>query len=184
MAQAELSHWLAVGITDLVDLRAEWTDEDWVLEASPTLKYHHLGVEDRGRPMGGDWFDGGVRIVRDVWERGGTALVHCHLGVNRAPSMAVAVLVALEGWDLVDAVQYVRELRPVAAAVYAEDALGWWLRACTEPRNVARSQRRRLAKWREAHPLDVDLVIASVRDGRRERVDFPPAAGGLNSTMS
>ncbi len=51
-------------------------------------------------------------------------LVHCHMGINRGPSMAYACLLVL-GWDPIEAMTAIRTARPIAAIGYAEDALDW-----------------------------------------------------------
>ena len=54
-------------------------------------------------------------------------LVHCHMGVNRGPSMAYAILLAL-GWDAVEALNAISAARPIAGVIYAGNALSWWHR--------------------------------------------------------
>ena len=47
-----------------------------------------------------------VKMVREILQRGERVLIHCVHGINRSPSIAICVLIALgksrqEAWDLV-----------------------------------------------------------------------------------
>ena len=58
------------------------------------------------------WFDRGVAFALDALARPGTkVLSHCHMGINRGPSLAYAVLLAL-GTDPVEALDALRRARP------------------------------------------------------------------------
>ena len=74
-------------------------------------------------------------------------LVHCHMGINRGPSLAFAALLA-SGWDPVDAIDRIRQVRPIAAVGYAEDALAWHHRRAGTPASIRVDERRRLRQWR------------------------------------
>lgn len=109
------------------------------------------------------WFDRGVAFALDALAQPGTkVLSHCHMGINRGPSLAYAILLAL-GTDPVEALDALRRVRPIANAWYAEDALDWWHRRNGTPETVRHSDRRRVAAWRAAHPLDVVRIIADRR---------------------
>lgn len=162
LAAVQLREITDLGITTIVDCRLEWNDEDWVTAAEPGLDYHWLGVDDAGQRMPDDWFETGTALVRDTLEAGGTVLTHCHMGINRGPSMGYAAMLTL-GWDPIDALDAIRAARPIAYVAYAEDAVDWWLQrsgAQIAAREVARA---RLAEWRRAHHLDLASVIRRVR---------------------
>ncbi len=143
------------GVTHIIDVRVEWTDQDWVAELLPGLEYFHHGIDDAGQAVPAAWFEAGVGYALDALERGGVVLAHCHMGINRGPSLGFAVLLAL-GWDAVDALEAIRCARPVAFVAYAEDALRWHHRR--DPAALARDLRR-LEQWREDRDLDVASVI-------------------------
>jgi protein-tyrosine phosphatase len=145
----------AAGVTHIIDVRVEWTDEDWVVELLPGLEYFHHGIDDAGQAVPAEWFEAGVRYALDALERGGTVLAHCHMGINRGPSLGFAVLLAL-GWDAVDALDAIRRVRPIAFIAYAEDALRWHHQR--EPEALERDLRR-LEQWRRDQDLDVESVI-------------------------
>ena len=88
------------------------------------LEYLHLGIDDAGQRVPDEWFDEGVRFALEAVEAGGVVLAHCHMGINRGPSMGFAVLLAL-GWDAVEALDAIHAARPIAFLAYAEDALRW-----------------------------------------------------------
>ena len=99
------------------------------------------------------------------------------MGINRGPSMAYAILLAL-GTDPVEALDTLRGPGP-SPTWYAEDALDWWHRR-TGADTVRHSDRRRLAAWRAAHPLDVVRIIADRR--RAGRADCTIAADSSPSS--
>jgi hypothetical protein len=70
------------------------------------------------------WFDEGVAFAREAIESDGVVLAHCHMGINRGPSMGFAILLAL-GWDAREALDAIHAARPIAFVAYAEDALRW-----------------------------------------------------------
>lgn len=162
LAGRQLDELVALGITDIVDVRLEWSDEEWVLAAKPDLSYFWLGIDDAGHAPPDEWFQAGTEHVLRRLEDGGQVLIHCHMGVNRAPSLGFAVLLAL-GWDPIDALDRIRERRRVAFASYAEDALDWWLRKNGAPVAERVDGARRIDKWRRKHALDVARVIRAIR---------------------
>ena len=164
LAAVQLHEIADLGITDIVDCRLEWSDEDWVTAAHPQIGYHWLGVDDAGQRMPDTWFDTGTALVRDALEAGGSVLTHCHMGINRGPSMGFAAMLTL-GWDPIDALDAIRAARPIAYVAYAEDALDWWLRRTGASRAERDAARVRLAEWRRTHHLDLATVIRRVRLG-------------------
>jgi dual specificity phosphatase 3 len=152
LALAQLDEIEAAGITDILDLRLEWNDESWVEARKPHLRYHWLGVDDAGQRMPDEWFATGTKVVLDSVAGGGRVLVHCHLGVNRGPSMGFAVLLC-QGHEPIAALELIREHRPMARIGYAEDALDWWLRS-TGADAIAREQGRvGIETWRLQNEL-------------------------------
>lgn len=162
LAHVQLDELDQAGITDIVDCRIEWNDQDWVTATKPDLGYLWLGVDDAGQRMPDAWFDRGTAFAVDRLAAGGTVLTHCHMGINRGPSMGFAVMLAL-GWDAIDALDRIRARRPIAYVSYAEDALDWWLRKQGASPEEQREQRRRIDQWRRENHLDVATVIRCIR---------------------
>lgn len=109
------------GFTLVIDLRKEWEDSAiWNLYGIP---YLHLPTDDAyGWHIPAELFDTLVeRAVAEI-KNGGKVLVHCHMGINRGPSGAFAVLLAL-GMTATEAFDLIRKERPIAYIDYAEDAL-------------------------------------------------------------
>ncbi|MDQ0376000.1 protein-tyrosine phosphatase family protein [Cellulomonas humilata] len=172
LAALQVAELVAAGLSDVVDLRLEWDDEDWFARRWPALEYRWLGVDDAGQRMPGQWFDEGVGLILSRIEAGGVVLAHCHMGINRGPSMGFAVLLA-QGWDAIEALDVIREARPIAYVGYAEDALNWWLRKQGASRADRAVARRRIAQWRRDNHLDVNAVIRRIR--RKETAAKPAA---------
>lgn len=160
LAVRQVDELVDLGVTTIVDVRVEASDESFVDDLAPHIDYVHLGVDDRhGLVLPDEWFDVGVDAIQAA---DGVVVAHCHMGINRGPSMGLAALLA-DGWDIGDALGAIRTARPIAAIGYAEQALDWHLRrtGATGPGRVA--ARRALADWRRANNIDVSSIIRRVR---------------------
>ena len=158
LASSQLRELVAVGVTHLLDARIEWSDEEWVAEAAPGIAYLHHGMDDAGQAVPREWFDIAVAWALEALQQGGTVLTHCHMGINRGPSLGFAVLLA-QGWDAVAALDAIREVRPIAWVAYAEDALRWHHERRASSMDELDRDRRRLVQWREDNDLDLEAVI-------------------------
>ncbi len=120
--------WLAVGSRPYAAQRQQIRD----LGVDSIVSLHPLPPEDRAA-----WVEAGARVVevpiRDwvaipSWQishavdtvlreraDGRRVLLHCLAGVNRAPSVAAAVLCRLEGIGVDEALRRVRTARPAAS---------------------------------------------------------------------
>jgi len=151
------------GITDILDNRIEWSDAAFIAAHAPDLYYLWNGADDAGQVMPDQWFFDGVDFALTALEDpGAQVLAHCHMGINRGPSMAFAILLAT-GMDLVEALTAIRAARPIAAISYAADALSWWHRMTQTPEPVAKRQRSEVATWHRRNPIDVVRIIRTIR---------------------
>jgi dual specificity phosphatase 3 len=168
---AMLAHLLemrAAGITHILDNRIEWSDEQFVATHAPDLRYLHNGQDDAGQRMPDTWFDRGVSFALTALENpSNKVLAHCHMGINRGPSMAYAILLA-QGWDPVAALESIRGARPIAAISYAGDALDWWHSLSRATDAKIGHDLKTVHGWLDEHPLDVIRTIRSVRDAERQ----------------
>ena len=152
------------GITHILDNRIEWSDEEFIRAHAPDLAFLWNGADDVGQVMPDAWFDLGVGFALEALEDpDAQVLAHCHMGINRGPSMAFAILLAT-GMDPVAALTAIREARPIAAIAYDGDALDWWHRTVNATAPVVKRQRREVARWHRDNPLDVDQIIRMMRD--------------------
>ncbi|MFV2038782.1 MAG: hypothetical protein ACC660_00910, partial [Acidimicrobiales bacterium] len=118
-AERQLGEWREAGVTHVMDVRGEWNDQDLVAEIAPELGYAWLGTHDSGGAQSDDWFEAGVVAARPIMgDPRARLLVHCHMGVNRGPSMGLRIMLD-RGWDVVDAMGRIRTTRPFAAMAYA-----------------------------------------------------------------
>jgi len=163
LAVSQLEEWRREGITAIVDVREEWSDERLVAKYAPEMNYFHLGTHDDGGAQTAEWFEEGLDALHHaLQEREAKVVVHCHMGVNRGPSMGFAYLLD-QGWQPIDALTAIRAARPIAAVAYASDAL----RAHQDRRAVgeaaALEQRQAIRQWMDDNDIDVRTVIRRIR---------------------
>lgn len=117
----QLQEIIDAGVTHVVDLRIEANDAHiWQVAR---IKYAWLGTDDaEGHVVAPELFDKGVRFARLAVRDGGKVLAHCHMGINRGPSMGFAILLD-RGHSPIEAFDMVRAARPQAFIAYAQDAL-------------------------------------------------------------
>ena len=161
-AERQLTEWTDNGVTHIVDLRGEWNDDEFVAERSPGLRYHWLGTHDNGGEQSDDWFDDGLEVYRSVISAGGRAMVHCHMGINRGPSMGYRWLLE-SGADPVEALDLIRDARPIAGIIYADSALDHFHRSRGTDATTITSQRAAVVEWFERDSIDLGWVISRVR---------------------
>lgn len=162
VALADLAGLVDLGVTHILDVRIEWSDEELVAHHVPELTYVHLGIDDAGQRLPDEWFDTGIAVAEQARRAGGMVLAHCHMGINRGPSMAFALLLHA-GWEPVSALDHIRRRRPVAAVGYAADALDHHHRRADTPLAQRAEDRRAVADWFEANHLDVRTIIRGIR---------------------
>ncbi len=106
------------GVTHIIDMQIEFDD-------TPLARPHGISVcwnpiDDDFQPKPAEVFARGVDFgLAAMEQQGAKLLVHCAAGVHRAPMMALALL-AVMGWKLEDAMDFIEGRRPVAdfAEVY------------------------------------------------------------------
>jgi dual specificity phosphatase 3 len=122
-ASQQIEQLVEDGVTHIIDMRMEWSDEEVVRRHAPHIKYLHLRTNDaHGYRMPHRVFDEGVEFARQAQAIGGKVLAHCHMGINRGPSMAMAILLD-RGMDPIPAFELLREKRDIVGLAYAADAL-------------------------------------------------------------
>lgn len=180
-AQAQLEQWIAEGVTVIIDVRGEHSDERRVAEWAPQMGYIHLGTHDNGGDQDDRWFILGVEAVLAALALDPTArvVIHCHMGVNRAPSLAFAVLLAL-GLEPVEAMMTMRTARPIAVAAYAAQALDThlWARGVSGPDRTPIVEE--FGEWLRENRVDMGWVISRIRRAEWQTdpdVDPDPDAG-------
>lgn len=121
-------------------------------------------MDDAGQPVPGEWFDVAVGFVLDALANPeAVVLMHCHMGINRGPSLGYAALLAL-GWDSIEALDAIRSVRPIAAVGYAGDALAWHHDRLSASKHQRLGDQGRLAQWRIDNHVDVETIIRKIRD--------------------
>jgi dual specificity phosphatase 3 len=162
-AAVQMSQWVDAGVTHILDVRGEYTDRPLVAELAPKVVYHWVGVHDHGGQQDPEWFDAGVMLAGEAMSDPAARLVvHCHMGINRGPSMALAVLLA-QGWDCITALDAIRAARPIAAIIYAADAVAWWHRRQRTARSAAAADQTRVQAWFDAQGINPTTVARLVR---------------------
>lgn len=162
----QLEHLIELGVTDIIDVRAEASDEDLVRKLQKNITYHHVATADDGYARPDAWFESGVTAaVSALNKEGRKVFVHCHMGVNRAPSLTFAIMLAL-GYGPVESLSAIRTARPIAALMYAPDALAWWHRYSGASPEQANAEQREVSDWMRAHPIDTNWVISRIANAR------------------
>ena len=163
-----LQEWVDAGITHIVDLREEWSDESRVTAERPEITYAWMGTHDNGSTQDWCWFDHGVAAITGALANpDARVVVHCHMGVNRAPSMVFAALLAL-GYDIEDGLDAIRDARPIAAILYAEDAAAWFANHSGWGTSWAAELQMQVRAWHATNRLDTAWVINRIRRAGKE----------------
>ena len=164
LAGQQFEEIVALGITHIVDVRLEWSDLDTFADRAPDIGYLHHGMDDAGQAVPAEWFEEAVSWIEAAYAENPDAVVltHCHMGINRGPSLGFAVLLA-QGWDPVEAIAAIRAARPQANVWYAADALDWYHARTGADAETAAAEHAALAAWREQNALDVVRVIREQR---------------------
>ena len=163
-AATALQEWRAAGITDVIDLREEWSDQDFVTQNAPEMRYHYVGTHDDGTSQSAQWFREGIAVYRNAREhRGAKVLVHCHMGVNRGPSMAYACLVD-EGFDPIEALDMIRQARPIAGIIYAHDAIRALASELTDRGYDLTRVHEDVRTWFAENDIDIATIIRRIRE--------------------
>lgn len=164
-ARRQLDELTGRGLTHIVDVRIEWNDQELVSRLHPEIGYHWCGIDDGGQQVPDEWFDQTVGYVLDALaDPTAIALTHCHMGINRGPSLGYAVLLA-QGWDPVEAIAEISSLRPIAMVAYAEDAVRW-AHSRHSMANSYDEDRRRLQRWRHGGGHGLLGVLPRTRQRR------------------
>lgn len=164
-AEEQLDGWVAEGIDGIVDVRIEWDDQDRVKQRHPHVNYIWNGVDDAGGQQAFDWFDFTVdQTLKHLQNPDSKVVVHCHMGINRGPSMAFAILLAL-GWKPIDALNAIRSTRPIAAIIYADSALRWWHERNGSDEEVLEDDLEKLFLWQYDNNIKADMpwVVSRIR---------------------
>lgn len=97
------------GVNCVVDLRAEAPHEPVWPQGFPTTR---VALVDHGTPSVTELRDAAEEVRRLIGE-GHQILLHCRMGLERAPTVAAATLM-LQGWSFGEALDRVRSVRPRA----------------------------------------------------------------------
>jgi protein-tyrosine phosphatase len=99
------------GITHIINMQIEFDDTE--LARAHGIKVLNNGVYNDFEPKPPEMFQRGVEFGTAALRKQNTKLlIHCTLGMHRAPTMTLALLCAL-GWPLHVARQLIERCRPV-----------------------------------------------------------------------
>jgi hypothetical protein len=161
-AVVQLQKWVSEGVTDIIDLRGEASHESLVARIAPGIKYHWLGVDDEGDRRTPEWFEAikaaAAQVLADPTRK---VVIHCHMGVNRGPSAAFTALIT-HGVDPIEALGQIRAARPIAAMIYAGDAIQWFAEQQGNTQEQSDAQFNAVLEWHKQNPLDVGYCIQQI----------------------
>ena len=90
-------------------------------------------------------------------------MVHCHMGINRGPSMAYAMLLDA-GYDVVEALDMIRKARPIAGIIYAIDAVRAVGRLHDRSQADIEKDMDRVDAWFRTNRIDIKNIIRRIRE--------------------
>jgi protein-tyrosine phosphatase len=122
-------------ITHVIDCRSEFDDRSLIqgfnqTRIGPTnprlktlLQYLYNGAPDDDQPKPPEWFGKSIDFALHALSHRHTRVyVHCAAGINRGPSTAFAILLAL-GFDSGATEALIRRCRPKVGLRYKNDAI-------------------------------------------------------------
>lgn len=166
LMNAQVDELIGHGVTHVVDCRIEANDEA-VWDLAPGVTHLHHGMDDRGQQVPDAWFERGVLFLQEaLQDPAAIVLTHCHMGINRGPSLGFALMLA-EGWGSTEALTAIRRGRSIAYVAYAEQALRWHHRRSGASPHRRHVELAEVARWRRDDVLDIADVIRNIRGGRR-----------------
>ena len=124
ISPADVDTLVAAGITHIIDCRDGFTSAH-VLADEPQISYLWNGVPDDGDPAthGDAWYAKSLSFALPALARPYTKVCAiCRSGVNRGPSTAFAIMLAL-GFTPTDAEEIICAARPVVGLTYKSEAI-------------------------------------------------------------
>jgi protein-tyrosine phosphatase len=156
-------------VTHIVDVRGEvehpkgdCADRRFAAEHAPEITYVFLGTHDNGSPQEPRWFDAAIEALTPALaDPEAVILVHCHMGVNRGPSLGLRLLLE-QGVKPFEALAAIREARPIAVVLYADDAVRHWF-GVTAGSGAGRAIGALIDEWHRDNAVDTGWIISRIR---------------------
>jgi|TARA_Y100001951_G_scaffold89115_1_gene81220 hypothetical protein len=163
-ASVQLKQWQEAGVTHIIDCRNEWSDLRLVNELAPSITYYEHGTHDAGGDQDDLWYTHGWQYYQDAMSYGDDqrVMIHCHMGINRAPSMAFYILLEL-GRTPTQALTEIRTARPIAACYYAISAWHTYSRAHGLRASARAEGLQEIEDYYTANRINLSRVIHEVR---------------------
>lgn len=161
IALEQLQRWKEAGITDYMPVHIEFAEQAFI-EANSNIRVHHIGVDDDLGRRDPRWFDEvAAKAAEIALDPDAVLLVTCWVGCNRGPSATYAIMRS-RGWDSLPALRRIRQVRPIAATVYAPDAAAWWVARNGGNYDDMQAAVDEVKRWFNRNPLDAYWVIGSI----------------------
>lgn len=122
-----LRNWSDADITDVIDVRSERPNTQYLSTVGEAFNYHALGISDSYCQEFDSWFAGITRLISERIGGSRKIVIHCQSGMNRAPSAVFRWLLE-NGIDPVEALIAIRNSRPVAISRFAPIAIDHYYR--------------------------------------------------------
>lgn len=171
LARPLLATWVEAGVTHVVDARRERSDEEFVARHAPHVRYRWAPTHDLGEQQPDEWFTSSTAWILDALagDPSSVVLVHCHMGVNRGPSLAMAALMEL-GHPADEALAMVRAARPIAVVQYALQVSDWYHLRHDSPAEERWAARHAVETWQDDHWIDPRPILGAINRATRAEV--------------
>ena len=171
LAEQQMQDLLSQNIGVIIDCRIE-ADDAAMWANHPEIEYYHLPEDDYGgHKMSAKHFAKAVAIAQQAEANGKKVFTHCHMGINRGPSTAYAILLD-RGFSPEEAFDLIRERRPISAVYYAEDALRAHLLRTNHPDPATVLQNFRAHRDAVFGASEIAQVAHTIRQTHQTRGDL------------
>lgn len=122
-----------LGITHVINCASSYVSTGQSYYGDAVKKYVEFDAEDDNTYNIMQHFEESYAAIEDARERGGKALIHCIMGINRSGALAVAYAMVHKQWGPIQAAEYVKNARKL---LLSNDGFQYQLISFARDRNL------------------------------------------------